>query len=68
MTTKTKIYAVDNRDGVRRLVRAKSKPSAIGFVARNDYTVALASQEDIVNFMVKSPDAVVEDATKAEAE
>lgn len=47
----TRIYFVTAEDGEQRLVRAASTAAAIGHVARERYTCAVASQETLVELL-----------------
>ena len=51
MATATRIYYI-NADGVERLVRATHPSAALMHVAR-DYTVRVASQDDLVNCLIE---------------
>ena len=61
---KTRIYIVDQKDAAARLVRATNKVQARNHAARDTFTVALATQDDLIAAVgagVKVEDAKVED-------
>lgn len=49
--TATRIYTVSAYGGKWHLVRATSRAQAISHVARNEYSVSVASQDEIVSGM-----------------
>lgn len=64
--TPTRIYVVKRQDDHKsRLVRATSQPTALRHVALDEYSVEVASQEDLVEAL--SIGAQVEDASSTDA-
>ena len=59
MTAKTRVYIVKSEYG-NRLVRAQNKAAALRHAARTSLTVALATQDDIIDAI--SRQIAVEDA------
>lgn len=63
MTAKTRVYIVKSEYG-NRLVRAQNKAAALRHAARTSLTVALATQEDIIDCI--SRQIAVEDVAECE--
>jgi hypothetical protein len=43
-----RVYKVGHKDGSIRLIRAAMKNQAVAFAAKSDYTVQVASQDDLI--------------------
>jgi len=52
MATATRIYLVTNYDGTSRLVKASVPSQAITHVAKQMFTVRIASQDDLVEALM----------------
>jgi len=61
--TPTRIYIVNRADSKPRLVRATSQPQALRHVALDEYTVDVASQDELVRAL---HDGVDVETAKAE--
>ncbi|CAB4134617.1 hypothetical protein UFOVP274_2 [uncultured Caudovirales phage] len=48
-----RVYKVGHKDGSVRLVRAAMKNQAVAHAAQSDYTVQVASQDDLIELTKK---------------